>query len=133
MKCVYCGNNTSVTNSRLQKQSNSIWRRRRCETCKNVFSTKETINLAQALCVELTEGKLTPFDRDILFISIYSCLKHRKQPIKDASELTNTIITKLTKSQQAVFSSADIIQITVATLKQFDSVAQIQYNAFHKI
>lgn len=83
--------------------------------------------------MELTEGKIAPFDRDILFISIYSCLKHRKQPIKDASELTNTIITKLTNSQQAVFSRADIIHIIDATLKQFDSVAQIQYNAFHKI
>ncbi len=132
MVCTYCGNETQVTNSRLQKRSNAIWRRRKCLKCQNVFSTLERVDLAQALRVELTEGKLTPFDRDILFTSIYDSLKHRKHPIQDASELTNTVITTLVKSRQAVFSRQEVIEAALKVLERFDNPASVQYAAFHK-
>lgn len=132
MVCIYCGNDTQVINSRLQKRSNAIWRRRKCLKCENVFSTIERVDLAQALRVELTKGNLAPFDRDILFTSIYDSLKHRPHPIQDATEITNTIITNLVKSHRAVFSRQEIVQATHKVLQRFDTAASVQYAAFHK-
>lgn len=133
MVCIYCGNDTQVINSRLQKRSNATWRRRRCLECKNVFSTIERVDLAQALRIELTGSKLTPFDRDVLFTSIYDSLKHRDHPIQDASELTNTVISTLVKSRQAVFSRQEVIEATLKVLERFDNAASVQYSAFHKV
>lgn len=132
MNCLYCDEGTEVINSRLQKRSNAIWRRRRCQKCKNVFSTIERVELAQAVRVELTDGKLAPFDRDKLYISIYNCLKHRTSPVSDATELTNTIIYTLTKSNNVIFSHKSIAQTTQTILELFDNVAGMQYGAYHK-
>lgn len=83
--------------------------------------------------MEPTEGKLTPFDRDILFTSIYDSLKHRNHPIRDASELTNTVISTLVKSRQAVFTRQEVVKATNKVLQRFDNAASVQYAAFHQI
>lgn len=131
MVCVYCGGNTRVINSRPQKRSNAIWRRRSCNNCKNVFSTTESINLAQALRYELSDGKLLPFNQEILFISIYESFKHRKNPTSDASHITQTIITKIIELNSPVVTRSEVVSIASSTLKLFDNAAYIQYVAFH--
>lgn len=133
MNCLYCGDNTRVTNSRLQKRYNTIWRRRKCLHCSNIFSTIERPDLNQALRVEFANNSLSPFDRDNLYISVYDCLKHRNQPVKDATELTHTIITRLTKPQKAMISRQKIIRTTLNVLQKFDNVAYVQYKAFHEL
>ncbi len=127
MNCLYCDEGTKVINSRLQKRSNAIWRRRRCQKCKNVFSTIESVELAQAVRVELTDGKLAPFDRDKLY-----CLKHRANPVSDAPELTHPVIDTLPKSNNGIFSHKSIAQTTQTILERFDNVAGMQYGAYHK-
>lgn len=132
MKCIYCGGDTKVNNSRLQKRSNTIWRRRKCLQCGNVISTIESINYESTLRVKLTDGKFTVFDPNILMISIYESVKHRSNPIKDASELTRTITNKILDRSQPVIEIEDISETTIATLKNFDNVASVHYSAFHR-
>ena len=131
MKCIYCGGDTKVNNSRLKKRSNTIWRRRKCLQCGNVISTIESINYESTLRVKLTDGKLVVFDPDILMISVYESVKHRSNPIKDASELTRTITNKILDKSQPVIEIEDISETTIATLKNFDTVASVHYSAFH--
>src|SRR5664279_3068123 len=94
MVCVYCGNDTQVTNSRLQKRNNAVWRRRTCKECSATITTLERIDLETAVMV-VDESVHTPFSRDKLFISIYNSCKHRKSAQADASGLTDTIISRL--------------------------------------
>lgn len=132
MNCIYCGGNTQVTNSRPQKRSNAIWRRRKCKSCDNIISSVERVDLAQALRIELLSGKIVPFYRDILFVSIYDCLKHRSNSVNDATEITDTVILKLTKLHKAVIKREQLIDISKEILAKFDNVALVQYSAFHK-
>lgn len=132
MKCIYCGGSTQVTNSRHKIRSNTTWRRRKCLQCGNVVSTTETINYESALRVKLTNGNLATFDPNILMISIYESAKHRSDPIKDAHELTRTITNKLLAKSQPIIGANDILETTLNTLKNFDSVASVHYSAFHK-
>lgn len=132
MECVYCGSGTQVTNSRPKRRSNDIWRRRQCKTCKNIFTTTETIDLASAIRVEINPGLLVPFEASKLLTSIYDCCKHIKNPAITAQELTLTVIKKVIKRQNAILSRQELIALTYDTLRQFDQATAVQFRAFHK-
>lgn len=131
MNCPYCGHETQVTNSRPQKRLNQIWRRRKCLNCKSIFTTNESLEANLALRV-LKDDELLPFNRDVLFLSIYESCKHRPKAIEEAHSLTNTIISKLTpQANKAVIDRAQIINTAQKVLKNFDKAAFIHYGAYH--
>lgn len=133
MVCIYCSAETSVINSRPQKRTNHIWRRRQCADCKAVFTTSEFPDLSKAVVV-VRESVLQPFSRDKLFLSIHSSLKHRKTALADASGLTDTILSHLyPKIASGSLHVAEITQTTLKTLTLFDSVAGTHYQAYHPL
>lgn len=131
MVCIYCGNPTQVTNSRHQKQANSVWRRRKCSACVAIFTTIEQPDLAQAITVRRTTH-LEPFQRDLLFVSVYESLRHRKSALDDATAITNTIISLLRPFiQQGTLEIEHITEVAASTLDNFDVAAATHYRAFH--
>jgi transcriptional repressor NrdR len=132
MVCVYCGSSTGVTNSRLQRQSNQVWRRRLCANCHNTFTTHEKTDLSGAIAVKQSDGRLTPFSRDQLFISLYEACKHRARPVQDADGLTQTVITHLrAKLSEGTLDRDAIVNIVHPILKRFDEAAATMYAAYH--
>lgn len=132
MVCLYCGNSTKVTNSRPQKRSNRVWRRRECLECQATITTLEKVDFETALSLERA-GKLYPFSRDTLFLSIYESLRHRPSAITDASQLTDTIITYLfPKVTHGSISRAEVVDMAKSVLTRFDTAAASHYAAFHK-
>jgi transcriptional regulator NrdR family protein len=132
MVCIYCGSNTSVSNSRFLKQSNQVWRRRLCGKCQAIFTTKESVELSGAVMVSKPRGDLIKFSRDHLFISIHESCKHRKGAIDDATALTQTIISKLsTGMEKGVISISDIKIVTLSVLQNFDTTAAAVYTGLH--
>lgn len=97
-----------------------------------MFTSLESADLSSALRVEATNGALEPFRRSQLFISIYDCCRHLPQAPQIADDLTNTVITKLLKTHQAIISATEIAQVTLVTLKHFNKAAGAQYGAFHE-
>lgn len=130
MVCIYCGAATRVVNSRLQKRSNNIWRRRVCEVCAATFTTHEKPNLVTSFMVSSSHStKLQPFLRDKLFLSIYDSCRHRKTALQDAAELTETVIATLQFPANHGISTTDIAMTTLAVLERFDKVAATLYKA----
>jgi transcriptional repressor NrdR len=133
MVCIQCGAETQVFNSRHQKRSNQVWRRRKCLKCQAVFSTTESADYGALWAVIGKNGRLTPFSRDRLFLSLYNSLQHRHSAIKDANGLTTTVISKLTPlASNASLPSSVILSTVQLTLNRFDNVASVHYHAFHK-
>lgn len=133
MVCIYCGNDTQVINSRVQKRLGTVWRRRKCTDCDAIFTTTEQADLAAGLRIRLLDGSLARFERDRLFVSIFKALGHRKDAVSAAGALTNTIVSKLVpKNRDAVLDQAAVIEETVTTLKRFDTVAATYYAAYHR-
>jgi transcriptional repressor NrdR len=131
MVCVYCGHETKVTNSRLQKRSNQIWRRRQCEACKAVFTTHEAIDLSQTLLVG-SGGSQHPFLPDRLYSDLLEALQDRKDRYIAAREVTSTIIQKLQKNTNGpLFSTKLISKAAAEILKRFDKRAYLRYIADH--
>jgi transcriptional regulator NrdR family protein len=133
MVCIYCGSDTKVTNSRPQKRSNQIWRRRECLQCHAVFTTGEVAQYDSAWRVKDANGNLQAFSRDKLFLSLHHVCQHRTTSLADAAGLTDTVIKKLAPhASDGIINRLNIIQAVQVSLNRFDQVASLQYQALHK-
>ena len=131
MVCIYCDGTTSVTNSRKQKRSNAIWRRRSCKSCEAIFTTLETIDYSTAIIVS-SSGQHEAFSRDKLFVSVYESCKHQKDAQTSATMLTDTIIKQLYPYvKDASLSVKSIRRVTLKALHRFDEAAGVHYKAYH--
>ncbi len=132
MVCTYCSQPTRVVNSRHQKKSNQVWRRRQCVSCQATFSTEEAIQHELAWIVQ-AKGAVQPFSRDKLFLSLYSACEHRKTALKDAQGLTATVMSKLPRySAAGTLNAEDIARVTQVTLNRFDQAASTRYQSLHR-
>ncbi len=133
MVCVQCGKKTEIINSRPQVRNNQVWRRRRCYDCKSVFSTSESANYDAIWTIMRPSRPLLPFSRDKLLLSIYKSCEHRPKALKDASDLTETVIAKLRlAAKDGQITNQQIIQAVQVALNRFDKAASVHYQAFHK-
>lgn len=131
MVCIYCRRKTQIINSRHQKRSNKVWRRRRCLNCRAVFTTLEEVDFSTSLQVQ-KNGRQGPFLADLLYMDILLALENRKSAYSDARELTDTIIKRLLLSKaNPIFQSSDISLVAASVLKRFDSRAWHRYAAEH--
>jgi transcriptional repressor NrdR len=132
MVCVHCGQKTQVSNSRLQRRANQVWRRRACLNCGAVFTTLESTDYGAAWLVKGLTGALAPFSRDKLFLSLYASCQHRPTAITDAGALSDTLIAKLLPQVQGgVVTTQAIAAAAQVALSRFDAAAAVHYQAFH--
>jgi transcriptional repressor NrdR len=132
MVCIYCQSPTDVVNSRPQKRQNRVWRRRHCNSCDATFSTIEDAERTTSYMVR-SQGRLQPFLRDKLLVSVYNSCKHRARAIYDAGALTDTILGRVPEvlSDGAVIESVHLRALVLDVLEKFDKVASTHYQAFH--
>lgn len=100
--------------------------------CKAIFTTNEAVDLGTSVAVRLKDGRISSFNRDVLFMSVYRAIGHRERPIADAAALTSTITSKLLNGTRASIGLEDIVVTTLGVLKRFDRAAAVQYAAYHK-
>ncbi|HSH56312.1 MAG TPA: hypothetical protein VK983_05850 [Candidatus Limnocylindrales bacterium] len=121
-----------VVNSRPQKRSNSVWRRRKCLRCQAVFSTIEQVDYEKTWVVQYQDGRLSAFLRDKLFVSIFKSCQHRPTALTDALGITATVITQAAhKIQHGTISASELALLCHQALSHFDQPAAIHYQAFH--
>ncbi len=134
MVCLNCGHKLEVANSRPQKRTNSVWRRRACPHCQAVFTSVEVIDLPASLVFKGSQGHLEPFSGDKLFISVYEACRHRRTAPEDARHLTDTIINHLLGAKySSVIRRQHVVTVTLGALERFDRTAALQYRAYHSV
>lgn len=134
MVCIYCGADTQVINSRLQKKANRVWRRRKCVSCQGLFTSLEGVDYPTSLLLKKDGKRVEPFQRDILFVSVYESCKHRKHATEAAGALTDTILGKLRPHiHNATLARTDVISVASEVLKRFDKAAYTAYLAYHPL
>lgn len=134
MVCPFCtSNKTSVYNSRATARLNNVWRRRRCNNCKKVFTTTETVDPASV--IKLKQGKTSvAFSQAKLLISLLRVCDHLEDPETSAHYLCQNVMQKLyrmaAKSSQTI-NKNDIIEVTMVTLKPYNLAAYVKYLSYH--
>lgn len=132
MICIKCGqNNTSVINSRQNKKTSTVWRRRRCKDCGQIYTTYEDVALDQ---IQVMSDKNTlPFHHAKLLISIANCFEHiPAKRAENAEALAKTVEAKLLHAGSKTTPTA-ICEAVYASLKHYDRLASVQYAAKHPI
>jgi transcriptional repressor NrdR len=133
MVCVQCGQKTDVINSRPQRRTNQVWRRRACQSCGAVFSTQETADYSGAWVVLGASKHPAPFSRDRLFLSLYDSCRHRTTALRDAAALADTVISKLQPHiKDGALAREYIVTTAQVALTRFDPVAGMHYAAYHR-
>lgn len=120
-----------MTNSRLQRRNNQVWRRRQCLDCGAVFTTHEAVELESALSV-VKHSQNQPFLADLLLKELMNTMKHRNDVYTASREVLGTTIRKLLAlPQKPLFTPQDISKTTAGVLKRFDKRAYLRYLADH--
>jgi transcriptional repressor NrdR len=130
MKCPFCrADTTDVYNSRSTRFATQIWRRRRCQSCHESFTTYEAPDLGFLKVVKKT-GKKERYSRAKLYSGIYGAFLRipRKETTVDA--VTDTIEAKILDTKLREIPSHDIARIVLTTLKHFNTTAFVRYLAY---
>lgn len=136
MKCIKCGSDTQVVNSRPRSKTSSVWRRRSCKSCGLTFTTEESVSEAEFQTVIRHEsGQERPFSFARLLISIYDSMpvKSAQNAPDDAFWLATTVAHDVQQSGSDVLTSHDLAQLTYEVLSRFEVTIGMSYGAQHGV
>lgn len=131
MKCPFCrSSQTEIYNTRATKFATQIWRRRRCLSCHEAFTTYEAADLG-FLRVHAQNGSQRPYSRARLYSAIASAFEPTKATSATVDAVTDTVESKLLDLKNPVINSDQIAAVILTTLKHFDTSAFLRYLASH--
>lgn len=131
MKCPFCrSSQTEVYNTRSTKFATQLWRRRRCQTCHEAFTTYEAPSLTW-LQVQAQNASRAPYSRARLYHSVVSAFNDAAGSSNTTDAITDTIESKLLDLRSKTVTTTQIAAIVLTTLKHFDTPAFLRYLASH--
>ena len=131
MQCPICrSSQTEVYNTRATKFATQIWRRRRCLSCHEGFTTYEAADLG-FLQVRAQNASQGPYSRARLYSGIAAAFEPAKADSTIIDAVTDTVESKLLDLKNPIIVSDQIAAIILATLKHFDTSAFLRYLASH--
>lgn len=115
MKCPYCKSGTEVINSR-RLSGEDVWRRRKCLSCREIFTTKEEISHDSLFVIKRNLVRKR-FVYEKLFASIlYALLGEKDGDMGNsallAKEISKKVIGDLLTFKSKYVSTKDIIKYT---------------------
>ncbi len=127
MKCPVCSNtDTKVIDTRLSRNGVSVRRRRECEKCGHRFSTGEEIELLDLVVVK-RDGRREGYQREKVEAGLRKSLEKRPHTSEEFTLLVRLIERDLQRKRTREIKSAEIGEIIMKRLKQFDKVGYIRF------
>ena len=132
MRCPFCkAEDTQVIDSRVNDQTNSIRRRRKCSKCEKRFTTYEQIELTLPQIIK-QDGKREEFNREKLLHSLTRALHKRPVPIEFIDQAIESIINKVLAFGEREINSRDLGEAVMHELKKLDKVAYIRFASVYR-
>lgn len=130
MKCPFCRETTTeVFNSRSTRFGTQIWRRRRCLSCRESFTTYEQVDLGFLKVIKKTKKKQR-YSRAKLFSGIYGAFLSISAKETTVDAVTDTVEAKILDLKVSEVTSKDIARIVLTTLKHYNTAAFVRYLAY---
>ncbi|VVB74479.1 Transcriptional repressor NrdR [Candidatus Tiddalikarchaeum anstoanum] len=127
MKCPYCSSNKSkVVDKRAVSGENVNWRRRECLTCKQRFTTYESVE-AVKLNVAKKDGSLQAFDKNKIAEGIIRASGKHKIPMERVEYIVDDIERKLLSKGAENVTSKEIGELVLEYLKKEDPVSYVRF------
>ena len=127
MRCPFCANSeTSVLESRVAEDGQSLRRRRECEKCQKRFTTFERIE-GPTIFVIKRDGSRQPFDREKIVRGTIKSLDKRPVSIDLINQLADEVEREVRRKEVSEIPSKTIGRIVLKRLKNIDKVAWMRF------
>lgn len=132
MKCPYCGALPDrVLETRIQKSGELIRRRRECLTCKNRFSTLETLIVSLPTVIK-KDGRQEPFSKEKIFQGIRAACQKRPVSKSKIESIVESVCKWAIKSEWPQIPANQIGNRVLSELKDVDHVAYVRFASVHR-
>jgi transcriptional repressor NrdR len=132
MKCPFCGFvDTKVVDSRPDKDSSAIRRRRECESCSKRFTTHERVEEVLPMILK-KDGRREPFDRGKVIVGIKKACEKRPVSIEVIERLVDRLETRLQESGEREVPSTVVGEWIMNELHDTDEVAYVRFASVYR-
>ena len=132
MKCPYCGSEeTRVTDSRPVEESNSIRRRRQCDSCGKRFTTYEKIETIPLVVIKKDHTR-QKYDRAKIEAGVMRACYKRPIPVDEIKKMIDRVETELYNQGGGEVKSAEIGEKIMDGLKELDPVAYVRFASVYR-
>lgn len=127
MKCPFCAHvETSVLESRVADDGQSLRRRRECLKCQRRFTTFERVE-GPTIFVIKRDGSRKPFDREKIIAGVIKSFDKRPVSIDLIHKLADEVEREVRRKEVSEISSKTIGKMVLKRLKPIDKVAWLRF------
>ena len=132
MRCPYCNqDNTRVVDSRPVEETNSIRRRRLCDSCGRRFTTYENVETIPLTVIKKNLNR-EQYDRNKLINSVRRACYKRPIASDKLEAMIDAIEGDIFNAEDKEISSTKIGEIVMSHLKDLDSVAYVRFASVYR-
>ena len=131
MLCPYCNYKESKVIDSRHTDSQSIRRRRECESCKKRFTTYEKIELTPIMVIKKDNSR-EYFDRNKIKNGILKSSEKRPVSIEQVEEIIHFIENEINKAYLSEIESKKIGEMVMDKLKDVDEVAYVRFASVYR-
>src|SRR3989304_8825433 len=137
MNCPFCGSSQiMVVNSRPTRGNSQIWRRRKCISCKEGFTTYGRMTLSHLIVIKKS-GRRQRYSRAKIYSGIYHSSLDKKNADKGergtfAEEVTGRVELEITKLRRKRIYSTEITEIILRILAKKEPDTLLRFLAYRE-
>lgn len=131
MQCPFCSTvDTSVLESRVAEDGQSLRRRRECNKCQKRFTTFERVE-GPTIYVVKRDGSRQAFDREKIVSGVIRSFDKRPFSIDLIRQLAEDVEREVRRKESSEISSKTIGRMVLRRLKNIDKVAWLRFSTVY--
>ena len=131
MQCPYCNYKESKVVDSRHTDSNSIRRRRECESCKKIYTTYETIETTPVMVVK-KDNTREYFDREKIKNGLIKSCEKRPVSIDQIEGVVSYIENEINKNYMTEIETKIIGEMIMDKLKDIDEVSYVRFASVYR-
>ena len=131
MQCPYCNYKESKVVDSRHTDSNSIRRRRECESCKKRYTTYETIETTPVMVVK-KDNTREYFDREKIKNGLIKSCEKRPVSIDQIGSVVSYIENQINKNYMTEVETRLIGEMIMDKLKDIDEVSYVRFASVYR-
>ena len=131
MQCPYCNYKESKVVDSRHTDSNSIRRRRECESCKKRYTTYETIETTPVMVVK-KDNTREYFDREKIKNGLIKSCEKRPVSIEQIESIISYVENEINKNYISEINTDKIGEMVMDKLKDIDEVSYVRFASVYR-
>ena len=131
MQCPYCNYKESKVVDSRHTDSNSIRRRRECESCKKRFTTYETIETTPVMLIK-KDNTREYFDREKIKNGLIKSCEKRPVSVDQIEGVVSYIENEINKNYMTEVETRLIGEMIMDKLKDIDEVSYVRFASVYR-